>query len=884
MKGVMKGKRWKRYLSAGLAVGLAMGLCACGKGGGKSENSDLAKQNVYRLEEFELPDLGGDDFNIQATAHKDGKVYLIVRVYHYDDGSDDNDIRVISMNEDGSDLQATSLEIPKWERDFDPDDLAGSDNGDSGDSEDPDAGIAPLAEPMIDETARTTAEEESASEEEPEGEGSSEASTEGEDPEGEGAEGEDPAGEGEGADNGVSPEVGTMDVIDEEYEGGDIWENTYFSSYTIGTDGKIYAVRSYHYEDGGRGIYVEKEYFDCWEMDGSFVRETELEGIHTDEEYLYINTMAAGKDGAFHFILTGDNTYKMSVDSQGNVSDKSPMSDELTEIFNNCDRIIPKEDGTLLILYYGSDDWSKEFLVSYDFDSDVLGEPAQMPASFSWNGYNTMDAGVSSDLVCSNSQGVFTFKAGDEAVTEKMNYVNSDIYVQNFAGLIELDEKSFIGVFYEDYEEGLKAGRFTYVDPSEIPDKSVLVMAGSYVGSDIKKKVVEYNRNSDKYRIVVKDYDSFNSYDDWNASVTQLNNDIITGNMPDILIASGLPVEQYISKGLMADIGKLIEEDEELSQVEFVQNVFDAYSVEGKLYYVIPSFSVSTMIGKTSIVGDRTSWTMADMQELKSTLPEETEMIGELTRSGFFNTMMQFCGRDYIDVDTGKCAFDSQNFIDMMEYAKTLPEELTEDYYGEEFWASYESRYREDKVILSQLYISSIKDTNYTLNGSFGEDISYIGFPTENGMGSYVEANSMYVISNKSSYIDGAWEFLRYYLTDEYQSELEWGMPVQMKYFNEKAQEALERPYYLDENGEKVEYDNYYYMNGEEIKIEPLSQEQIDGMKEFIFSVNKCYYYNENIMNIINEEMEAFFSGQKSAQEVARVIQNRAQIYVDENR
>lgn len=56
-----------------------------------------------------------------------------------------------------------------------------------------------------------------------------------------------------------------------------------------------------------------------------------------------------------------------------------------------------------------------------------------------------------------------------------------------------------------------------------------------------------------------------------------------------------------MAKGLLADIGKLIEEDEELSQVEYVQNVLDAYSVDEKLYYVIPYFNVSTIIGKKSI-------------------------------------------------------------------------------------------------------------------------------------------------------------------------------------------------------------------------------------------------------------------------------------------
>ena len=38
------------------------------------------------------------------------------------------------------------------------------------------------------------------------------------------------------------------------------------------------------------------------------------------------------------------------------------------------------------------------------------------------------------------------------------------------------------------------------------------------------------------------------------------------------------------------------------------------------------------------------------------------------------------------------------------------------------------------------------------------------------------------------------------------------------------------------------------------------------------------------MLNIITEETESFFSGQKSAKDAADVIQNRIQIYVNENR
>lgn len=56
-------------------------------------------------------------------------------------------------------------------------------------------------------------------------------------------------------------------------------------------------------------------------------------------------------------------------------------------------------------------------------------------------------------------------------------------------------------------------------------------------------------------------------------------------------------METYAARGLLADIGELIEKDTELSQTDFLTNAFEAYSMDGKLYYVIPSFRVDTMIG-----------------------------------------------------------------------------------------------------------------------------------------------------------------------------------------------------------------------------------------------------------------------------------------------
>ena len=74
------------------------------------------------------------------------------------------------------------------------------------------------------------------------------------------------------------------------------------------------------------------------------------------------------------------------------------------------------------------------------------------------------------------------------------------------------------------------------------------------------------------------------------------------------------------------------------------------------------------------------------------------------------------------------------------------------------------------------------------------------------------------------------------------------------------------------------------WVGNETIRVEPFTQEEIDQITQFVCSVDKVRYSNDAILNIIKEEAAGFFEGQKSAADVAAVIQSRAQIYVDENR
>ena len=96
----------------------------------------------------------------------------------------------------------------------------------------------------------------------------------------------------------------------------------------------------------------------------------------------------------------------------------------------------------------------------------------------------------------------------------------------------------------------------------------------------------------------------------------------------------------------------------------------------------------------------------------------------------------------------------------------------------------------------------------------------------------------------------------------------------------------MTQEFYEDENGNQIEqtkttwgYDDF------QMEIYAATKEEVEAVRELLMSAQKLSgSVNEQMVNIITEETEAFFSGQKSAADTAAVIQNRIQIYVNENR
>lgn len=649
-------------------------------------------------------------------------------------------------------------------------------------------------------------------------------------------------------------------------------ENARYSEFAVGKDGNIYALR----QEG------QHEYVCCWYADGRLAWQAEPCG--NSKEDLSVWSVFPAADGSLEVLLTGENAYRLTVGEDGSLPDAemARLSEDAASALDNCRGLIRKDDGSCLLLDWNAGgSWS---LRDYDLKTDTLGEAFklsdELSAIFPSNGAFT--AAMDGGLLWADRKGVFSYNMADKQSSLKMNYVNSDRNITGALSLLELDETRFFMLYNEDYTYELKAGIFEYVKPEDIPDKTVVVLGGLSVNADIKKRVIQYNRENSRNRVVLKEYGSYEN----------LNLDIVSGKMPDILIPDGVPMDSYIEKGLIADVGKLIGEDKELSGTEFMKNVFDAYSVDGRLMYVTPSFTLFTMAAKTSLVGDGKGWSMGKMKEVLGGMDPGARLLDGLDRKGFMEKAMMYCGNDFIDVDTGKCAFDSQDFIDIIKFANGLPEEKS--WVAKDGQEAYEMQYLKGRTLLMELHVWTFAQNVderlfYQLNGYLGGDYTFTGFPASaekaaEGGKAVLCAENLMALSARSENMDGTWDFARYYLTDEYQKSLKSSLPVNRKIFVEWAEEETRRSCRTNEKGEKEEYDLTLCQNGKAVAVPPLDQEQLQGLIAYVESVTEIPFENTDVMNIINEEMGSYFSGQKAAEDVAGIIQNRVQMYVLENR
>ena len=89
----------------------------------------------------------------------------------------------------------------------------------------------------------------------------------------------------------------------------------------------------------------------------------------------------------------------------------------------------------------------------------------------------------------------------------------------------------------------------------------------------------------------------------------------------------------------------------------------------------------------------------------------------------------------------------------------------------------------------------------------------------------------------------------------------------------------------LDQNGNPVqESKGGWSWDNLNIDLVATSQEEYDQIMELYNTIDTVSEYDTNVYDIVNEMAGSYFSGDKSLDETASLIQGKVQLYINENR
>ena len=534
--------------------------------------------------------------------------------------------------------------------------------------------------------------------------------------------------------------------------------------------------------------------------------------------------------------------------------------------------------------------WDEEgqSLAKVDTAAAKMEDKIIIPESMMLYDTASMLPGFDTDFIVTDSTGVNTWNVSDDGPSQILSYIDSDMNIDFFEALVQVSETEMVGM-YSVPDVGRMMGRFTKTPPEDVKDREVLSLACNYLDRDLRKAVVHFNQTNADYRIAVQDYSKYNTEGSWDEGYTRLNNDIISGNSPDIMVLdSGHYSRIYQSKGLLEPLDSYIENDPEIGKNEYIDSVFDVYRYQGDLCLLTPSFMMRTYAVKAKDAAQITDWSLETLQRMADERDIDYKMMfGDwpMTNANMLTTALVFDGKNYFDWDNHLVKFDSPEFIELLNFANKFPQEVDFNSAMNEDTSGY---FRTGQALVAQAFFGGFGDFKRLKYGTFGEDIAFVGFPREGGDGgSSVMALTQFAMSSESENKDACWQFLRSFLADDYQQSVikdtGYAFPVSKKHMEQMAKKAMERLSYKDDNGETQYIDESYFVNGEEIKLPTLKQEDIDQVMELFNTVDSAYEYDETLMNMVQEETAPFFKGQKTAEECAKILQSKAQLYIDEN-
>ena len=355
-------------------------------------------------------------------------------------------------------------------------------------------------------------------------------------------------------------------------------------------------------------------------------------------------------------------------------------------------------------------------------------------------------------------------------------------------------------------------------------------------------------------------------------AIRKLNTEIMADEGPDIIVLDNLPVEEYISKGVLEPVTDIVNEKKD----EIFFNMIEGYNKESEIFCVPTTFRIPVIIGNSEVVSAESSKAVIDQME-----QQESPV---LTRQDFpYAAMYMFVTSDMVEKDGMNEEKLTAYYNDLLRLKETG--NVTDKIVGESDYSMNQTvdifPYGESDVP-SDIYFGEAKagvgqiayaDSYIKLNSARKQADIQFDYLNKSG-GNYYIPTEVLGINSRSSYKDAAKEFLSLYLTEEVQNTNTMGFSINRNSMRNSAAVTDSPQYY------STIYKNLEDTSG--LDLYTLSTDEFNELLQFVELADTPVRVDAVVTETVMEQADKILYEGLDVQTAVKTVCDKINLYLKE--
>lgn len=381
--------------------------------------------------------------------------------------------------------------------------------------------------------------------------------------------------------------------------------------------------------------------------------------------------------------------------------------------------------------------------------------------------------------------------------------------------------------------------------------------------------------------------------------INKVNTSLMSGKGADILVMDVLPIHKYVDSGQLENLGAYMDADPDFNRADYQENILDAIQYKGGTWFLPMDYTFNyytydtTLLPGASGFGTGSAFTVKQLMDLAKNsfdgnskifnIPDYTKRSG-----GMWGNLLAENYTSFVDLENKKANFNDGKFAALLESVKQYSEQgyIPEGATGQaDAGAMMQGAGKDatDRFFFKPKNVSSLialftRNLGMRMTGmaegdtmAMGDNDEIAGIAAADGSVPFTYEQA-YGINANSQNKETAWAFLKFLLSEEMQlnSNLR---PTSLPILNSAREKKMETMLnsMMEQQGQSLN----------KAQLEAIAKYN-EAVKQLSDQIDAYVIRDTVVDDMIAAEVQYFFDGSKTADEVASVLQNKVDLYLNE--